>query len=406
VTAPAAFSFNGFDMSLINSPEALADVVESARRADAVAIDTEFVWERTYYPRLGLVQVGLGPEEVYLLDAPALDLSPLGAVLADASVTKIVHDAVQDLTILRRATGADPRNVFDTQLAAGFIGLGASISLQNLLGELAGVRLDKGATRSDWLQRPLTKAQLSYAADDVRYMVAAYREMQARLAARGREAWAAEEMAHLNDAERFQEDDPRERYRSVRGRGRKGFSGRDYAVLRELAAWREEVARNQDRPRGHILDDSLLIEIALRKPTTEEKLRGLRGISDRDVARHGEALLAAVQAGVDAPRESWPERNGRPNEDVTQTPRLDLVQAFIRGRGEREGVDPVLVANRADVERLVALPPDRLREHPVLHGWRREFIGADLEDLLTGRAALSIDQDGLPAIVRIPETTA
>jgi ribonuclease D len=384
---------------MITEAGPLRALVARARQAPAVALDTEFVWERTFYPRLGVVQLGLGRDDVHLLDGAALDLSPLGELLADPAVTKVLHDAGQDLTILRRASGADPVNVFDTQLAAGFVGLGASVSLQALFEGLLGVRLAKGATRSDWLRRPLSAEQTAYAEDDVRYLLDAYAALRERLAARGRTAWAEEEMRAYDDPRQYEDGDPRERYLAVRGKGKRGFGGREYAVLRELAAWREEEARKRDRPRGHVLSDDALVELAQRAPTSPERLRKIRALADRDAERYGDALLEAIQRGLETPKEDQPGRADRPDEDASQTPRLDLVQALIRGRAQRDDVDPALVANRTDVERLVAgggLDPDR---HPVLRGWRRDFIGEALEDLLAGRAGVALDEAGLPQFI-------
>lgn len=388
-------------MPLITSTRALGSLVERARRLDHVALDTEFVWERTYYPRLGLVQIGLTRDEVHLVDAPAVDLALLGELLADAAVTKIFHGAEQDLAILARQSRALPVNVFDTQLAAGFVGLSASASLQALVAHLTGTQLAKNATRSDWLLRPLSAAQIEYAREDVRYLPAVYEALRERLRARGRLAWAQAEMRHYERPERYVEEDPRLRYRATKGTAKRGFGGRDYAVLRELAAWREVEARRRDRPRGHILSDDALVAIASRKPVSAETLMGLRGVHGAAVERDADAIVAAVKRGLASPREDWPQRPARPLEDTTLQSRLDLMQAVIRGRAEREGIDQQLVATRQEVEALVRsddLDPDR---HALLQGWRRTFIGADLEALLRRRAAVALDERGLPVIVPI-----
>jgi ribonuclease D len=230
-------------MPLITSAGALQSLVDRARRVDHVALDTEFVWERTYYPRLGLIQLGFGRNEVHLVDAPAVDLKPLGELLADSAVIKILHDAEQDLAILSRHTGAEPANIFDTQLAAGFVGLTATISLQALVVALTGIQLTKGATRSDWLQRPLSGEQVEYAREDVRYLPAVYEALIRRLEERGRLEWALEEMQHYERLELYAEEDPRERYRATKGRAKRGFGGRDYAVLQELAATSYQTTR-------------------------------------------------------------------------------------------------------------------------------------------------------------------
>ncbi len=384
---------------MIDSPQELEALVARARQAEAVALDTEFVWERTYYPRLGVVQLGLGRDDSHLIDAAALDLAPLGVLLADESVVKVLHDAQQDLTILRRATGASATNVFDTQRAAGFVGLSASVSLQNLIEETDGRRLPKGATRTDWLRRPLSKEQTEYALDDVRYLLDAYHDLRRRAAELGRTAWLEEEMDRYDAADLYTEDDPREQYARVKGRAKRGFGGKDYAVLRELAAWREAEARERDRPRGHVVPDEALVELAQRKPKDEAKLRQMRKLSEAARKRHADALLDAVGRGLDTPRDAWPPKPNRPPEDPTLASRLDLALAFIRGRGLREGLDPALVGPRAEVERLaVHRDPDPAR-HPILQGWRREFVGNDLVALFAGEAAVALDGDGTPRLV-------
>ena len=212
---------------LIDTVAGLEDVVARARRLDAVALDTEFVWERTYYPGLGLVQVGLGGSDIALLDTTAIpDLSPLGGLLEDGGVQKVLHDAAQDLQILARATGSQPVNAFDTQRAAGLVGLPATLSLQDLVEWAAGVRLDKGETRSDWLRRPLTDSQLGYAAADVRHLLDARRKILAEAEARGRAAWVASEMGRYDERSLYDEADAVDAVDRVKGRGLGRMSGR------------------------------------------------------------------------------------------------------------------------------------------------------------------------------------
>jgi ribonuclease D len=386
---------------MIVDQQDLHDLVARARQAELVAVDTEFVWERTYYPRLGVVQIGLGPDDVHLLDAARLDLTPLGALLSDANVTKALHDAGQDLTILRRATGAAPRTIFDTQLAAGFVGIGASVSLQGLIESTVGVRLSKGATRTDWLRRPLSAEQRAYALDDVRYLPEVVATLRQRLAKMGRLPWAEQEMKQYDDPAQYEESVPEERYTAVRGKSKRGFGGREYSVLRELAAWREEEARRRDRPRGHILSDDALLELSQRRPDSLDRLSKMRNLNAREVERYGDAILAGIARGVAVPPEAHPPRADRREEEASLAPRIDLVQALIRGRGQREHLDPALVASRADVERLMADPSPSCDKHAVLCGWRREFIGEDLYALLRGDAAVALDDQGLPAFVRL-----
>jgi ribonuclease D len=385
--------------AMTDTPEALAALVERARCAEAVALDTEFVWERTYYPRLGVVQVGLGEDDVHLLDAAALDLAPLGAVLEDAAVVKVLHDAQQDLTILRRATGASPRNVFDTQRAAGFVGLTATISLQDLFAETVGVALPKGHTRSDWLRRPLSAEQAAYAEDDVRYLLAARRVLVERARERGRFDWVEEEMRRYDDAALYEERDTEDQGDRVKARGVGALSPVQRTVLRELAIWREGEARRRDLPRRRVLDDDALVATARQMPEKIEALR-LPGASEKVLRRHAEDLLAAVRRGRAVPPEGRPRRPERdPDEERLQAV-TSLLQAFVAGRCTREDIDPMLVATKADLRALATDGPEADPDtHEVLRGWRHMFIGADLLALLRGEAAVTLDEaEGWPRL--------
>ena len=378
---------------MIDTLDRLHDLIDRARDARRVALDTEFFWERTYYAQLGLVQVGLGRDEVFLIDTVALDdLSPLADLLEDPGVVKILHDAQQDLMILHRATGGAPKNIFDSRLAAGFVGLGATNSLQALIQEIVGVHLPKGESRSDWLRRPLRDKQLDYARDDVRYLPEAHDILWKRIDALDRTAWVHEEMAQYDDLDLYTDDDAYERFHKVKGRGKRGFSSRDYAVLREVTAWREETARRRDRPRGHVVKDNVLVSIAQRKPTAVDELSRVRGLSDNARRSYGEEIVAAVQRGLDVPKSERPERTRRRRLEDAELARLDLAQALIKGRSLSHDIDPGLIGNRKDVERLVADGPQAdPADHAMLRGWRGEFIGDALRDVLRGETAVTVD---------------
>ena len=380
---------------LIDTVDALARLVERARRQEAVALDTEFVWERSYYPALGVVQVGLGGDDVHLIDAATIpSLEPLADLLADASVEKVLHDAAQDLQILARAAGVTPVRAFDTQRAAGLVGLSASISLQDLVDWAVGVRLEKGETRTDWLQRPLTENQARYAEDDVRYLLDAYARLRDEAEARGRTAWVEAEMARYDAPDLYREADPTDAVDRVKARGIGKLSGRQQAVLRSVAAWREREARRLDRTRRMVLPDDALLRIAERMPRSTQDLQKLR-LTDRQLSRYAAGLLDAVDEGAEAEPERV-VRRGRPGpEDMMRAARLLIAQGFVAGRCEREGVDSVLVATKAQLADLVEAGPEAVAE--AFPGWRYEFIGRDLEALLRGDLAVRLDgPDGWP----------
>jgi ribonuclease D len=363
---------------VIDDGPGLASLVDEARRVGRVAVDTEMVWERTFYPALGVIQLGFARDGCHLLDAVALDgqLRLLGQLLADDTV-KILHDAVQDLTILRQATGLSPRNVFDTRVAAGFVGLACTVSLRDLLADLVGVELEKTETRTDWLQRPLADTQVGYAEDDVRYLVDAYEELVRRARERNVWDWMQEEMRGLDEASLYEERDPREEFRRVKGYGK--LRREELAVLRELAAWREQVARAIDRPRGRVASDKLLLFLSQRQPTRMEDLGEVRSLRRRDVEDHGEALVRAVNAGLQLDPAAWPNGPPRLHHDRALEMRCRAASARVKERAQARDIDPGLVATRADVRGLVREGPEKeAGSNRLAGGWRWTLVGEEV----------------------------
>ncbi len=364
--------------TMIETPRALEDLVGQLAQAPCVAVDTEFVWERTFYARLGLIQLGTEDGTCYLIDTVALsDLSPLGKILADPRIEKILHDAPQDLMILRRATGQVPRNIFDTRLAAGFAGLSSEISLQNLLATLLEIQLPKGHTRTDWMARPLSGEQLVYAADDVRYLPRAAALLRQTARTAGVEAWLNEELTLLDDPSLTEERSHMESYRRIRGAGR--LSGRNLAALRELAAWREQEAKTVDLPRQHVADDTELLAVASILPTRDSDFEKCRDLSRRTEQRYREPLLAAVRRILDLPESDWPVIPVSPDERKIGKERIQAAMESLRKTAEARRVDARLVGAKNDIlmllhEGAAALP----RQHRLLRGWRAELLGNSL----------------------------
>ena len=367
----------------IETPDALRRVVARARENECLALDTEFVWDRTYYARLGLVQIGLPDGTCFLVDPLAVaDLAPLGELLADARIAKILHDAPQDLMILRRATGASARNVFDTRLAAGFAGLASTLSLGNLLAELLGVHLAKAHTRADWIARPLAPEVLAYAADDVRYLPPAAALLRGRARAAGVEAWLDEELATLDASAPGGENVPGEAYLRIRAAA--SLPPRNLAVLRELAAWREQAARDADRPRRWLVEDGELVSIATELPRGPDELGRCRGLAPQAVRQHGADLLAAVQRGLSLPDPELPPPVFQPSRAPAFRRAVDAALADILARAAARHIDPALVCSRNELARLLqAGPAARPEDHPLLRGWRAELMG----DAWTARPA-------------------
>jgi ribonuclease D len=379
---------------MIESIDELSAVCREAEDAGLVGLDTEFVWERTYYPQLGVVQLSIDQDRCFLVDTVALNaFEPLGTLLGNGQVVKILHDAPQDLTILKRLTGVSPRNIFDTRVAAGFVGYRASLSLQDLTKYLLNLSLEKTETRTDWLKRPLSDKQVNYALDDVRWLPAIREKTLERANRDGRFAWMQQELSELDDPATYEVRDPDTQYVRVKGAGR--VSDQDLGTLQAVTAWREREAEHLDLPRRHVVGDDVLVALAKGRPTTLSKLRQIRSIPPPAIDRHGQALIEAVVEGNDRqPKPLSKPGQSSPKDDV----RVEFGLAFVRGRAIDEGVDPALIGSRNDVRDAV-LNGESGESARLMGGWRREFVGDDLQKVLQGEYALRIGgKHGLPRV--------
>ncbi|MBT4512889.1 MAG: ribonuclease D, partial [Chloroflexi bacterium] len=327
---------------MIRTSNELSLLIDRAKKAACVAIDTEFVWEQTYYPSLGIVQMGIPDEEPHIIDIPAIeDVSPLGEIISDPNIVKILHDAQQDLTILRRTTGSLPKNIFDTRCAAGFVGLSSSISLSALLHEGININLSKTETRTDWLQRPLTEKQISYAMDDVRYLPELYNVLLSKARELDRDSWLAEELAQYDNPHLYQDNDPQEQFRRVKGSGR--MESMKMAILRELAAWREEEARRRNCPRLWILPDEVLLSLVKQKPSSTTNVSSLKELSEKNRQRYGKMILQAIEKGIATPQNERPKLQEHQKDPESLGPRVDLALAYMKGKSMNAGIDPALL---------------------------------------------------------------
>lgn len=386
--------------SLVTTVDGLNHAVEEGRRGGVIGLDTEFVWERTYYPRLGLIQLSTAAGRCYLIDTVELtELSPLGALLSDPDIVKVLHDAPQDLTILKRATGGVPVNVFDTRVAAGFCGYRASLSLQDLLRELLEVKLEKSETRTDWVKRPLSQRQVDYAIDDVRYLIELRERILERAAQLGRSAWLAEELALLDRADLYDERHPDDQYLRVKGMGR--VPSRDLGALQAVTAWRECEARRTDVPRRHVMQDEALLRLARMRPRRKDALSSIRGLPPGFVDGHGDTVVDVLKEGDQASlsKESR-SKPPSPEEEV----RTEFALAYVRGKALKEGIDPALVGSRNEVREVVQ---NEGTAPGLLSGWRGAFVGNELLCVLRGERSLRLDADtGLPFVVEASHSGA
>ncbi len=372
--------------ALITDTAELAALCTRLRRLRFVTVDTEFMRERTYWPELCAVQLA-GETEVAVVDAlaPGLDLAPLGALLADTAVEKVFHAARQDIEIFVLRFGDVPRPLFDTQVAAMVAGFGDQVGYDSLVSALTGGHIDKAHRFSDWSARPLSPAQITYAAADVTHLRGVYERLRARLEKEGRLDWVAEEMAVLTDPATYRPD-PELMWERLRPRT---SNRRMLSVLRAITAWREREAQRSNIPRSRMLKDETLLELAATAPETPEQLARARGVT-RGFAegRIGASLLAAIAEARALPEEALPAvLNNR--DGLRPSPALvSLLKVLLAAKCEQHHVAPKLVASSEDIDRLAG---EEAPDVPVLHGWRYEVFGADALALKQGRIALGVE---------------
>lgn len=371
----------------VRDDEGLRSLVETMRGADVLAVDTEFMRERTYFARLCLIQVATDDVAAIVDPFVVKDLEPLFALFRDPAMTKVFHAGSQDLEILVRIMGEAPAPVFDTQVAATLAGLPAQVGYQALIKSLVGVELGKAHTFTDWARRPLSEDQIRYALDDVVYMPKAYRVLYERLSTAGRLAWLAEDFERMADPATY-EIRPEEQYRRVKRAS--SLDRRSLAVLREVAAWREREAQQRDVPKRWLVSDESLVELARRAPLTLEALAGVRGLNEQVARRSGEAIIGGVRRGKAVPDDELPRFEKRKRLDGELDELADAMSAIVRVRAKQHGVAPTLFATRDDLERFAG---GEREASPLSSGWRHALVGADLEALLDGRIGLSV-RDG------------
>lgn len=351
-----------------------------------VTVDTEFMRERTYWPELCVVQLG-GSQEVAVVDAQAagIDLAALGALLAREQVMKVFHAARQDIEIFVLRFGKVPRPLFDTQVAAMVAGFGDQVGYDSLVSSLTGGTIDKAHRFSDWSARPLSAAQIAYAAADVTWLRPVYEKLRARLEHEGRLEWVAEELATLADANTYRPD-PETMWERLRPR----TSNRRYlGMLKALAAWREREAQRINIPRQRLLKDETLLEIAAMMPDGPAALLRARGVSKGFAeGRSGASLLAAVKAAKEVPDDALPEAARARDGPRPSAALVSLLKVLLAAKCEEHHVAPRLVASSEDIDSLAA---DGEADVPALHGWRRTVFGEDALALRAGRVALGVE---------------
>ncbi len=374
-------------MTLITDSAGLAAFTRELEGAPYITVDTEFMRDNTFWPRLCLVQVA-GPERAVAIDtlAPGMDLDPLIRIFRDPATVKVFHAARQDIEIFYHLSGAIPAPLFDTQVAAMVCGFGDSVSYETLVSRLAGGKIDKSSRFTDWSLRPLTEKQIRYALDDVTHLRRIYEKLRRRLEKSGRSSWLEEEMATLTSPDTYRLD-PRQAWTRLKTRS---SNPRYLAVLREVAAWREREAQERDVPRNRILRDEAIYEIAAHRPRTPAELARTRGLS-RKIAEgpRGREILEAVRRGEAVPESECPTPPPKAELPPGLGPVVGALKVVLQMKAEAHQVAPRLIASVADLERIAA--EGKKAPVPALRGWRRELFGEDALALRAGRLAITVE---------------
>ena len=375
--------------TLVTDDAQLAELIDHLASVGRFAYDSEFIGELTYVPKLCLIQVA-SAERIALVDPLAdLDLRPFWKLIADPAVEKIVHAGQQDLEPIVRELDVAPANVFDTQIAAGFIGLPYPLSLSKLIHETTGVKIGKGLTFTHWDQRPLSAMQLRYAADDVRYLVLAREQITQRLEVLGHTRWAIEECAAQCDPKLYKFD-PESQYLRVRGSG--SLPPRNLAVLRELTVWRDGAAREANVPPRAFLKDEIMIDLSRNPVRSVDKLERVRGLPRPIESEFGPEIVAVTARAMSRPDNELPAPK-----DNEQTPlekfRTDSLWAVTQSLCAGQSIDVAVATNRQDINDFyqhLTHPQADAPPHRLLTGWRREALGGTLADLVKGRGTIEL----------------
>ncbi len=367
----------------IKTQQDLQALCKDLQASPWLALDTEFIREKTYYPQLCLVQIG-GPDSLACIDTLTVkDLSPFFELIGNPSSVKVFHAAGQDLEIFYHLNASLPQPVFDTQLAAAFLGHGEQIGYANLVKELLNVQLDKTHTRTDWSRRPLSAGQIEYALDDVRYLREIYLKLRQNLETAGRLSWVEEDSKFLVQPERYRPD-PNGAWERIKSMNK--LRGVKLNVLKHLAAWREHEAIAQNKPKRWILSDDQLLSIAQQLPKTREQFAQLRDFAANLVERYSAKLLALIEQAQQEPKNLWPElEDHRRKPSMQQEATADMVNAVLRIKAAEHSISPQLLATRDHIHQLLSGE----RDIPLLQGWRLQLAGQAVLDVMQGKLGLA-----------------
>jgi ribonuclease D len=369
----------------VNDESTLKDLCQLLAESDVVAMDTEFMRERTYYAQLCLIQLATD-QFIACVDPLALDdLTPLLDLLYDPARLKILHAARQDLEIFFDLKGDLPKPIYDTQIAATLLGHGDQLGYANLVKAMMSVNVDKEHARTDWSKRPLDEAQVVYAENDVRYLIPMYRQQMQKLTELGRESWLQTDFENLTDISLYA---PHRENLWKRIKGTRILKRNQLAVIQQLAIWREEKAQYQNCPRKWVIPDDVMIELARRLPSSLDAMERLRGWKS-SMNKYADDLLQQIRDARQVPESRWPSHDSGVTLTVQQEALVDFLMGIVRLKAIENGVTPAVLATRKDLERIVLNQEDVA----VVKGWRFELVGNDLQKFLQGSKTIHIHRD-------------
>ncbi|GAA0419286.1 ribonuclease D [Cocleimonas flava] len=368
---------------LIETTEQLQNFVNKISNASWVAIDTEFLREKTYYAKLCLVQVEAEGLRACIDPLSIDDISSFSSILHNPNIVKVLHAAHQDLEILLQLTGKVPAPIFDTQVAASVLGIGDQMGYARLVEDMLGVSLAKTQSRTDWSKRPLKPAQLEYAIDDVRYLAQIYPKMIDKLKEQDRLSWLDKDFTRATDPEVYASN-ARERWKKVRGN--QVLKRPQLAILRELAAWREDKAEKSDRPRKWIVSDDILLDLSRQQPSNLTEIGEIRGINaDRSSNTH-QIWLDLIKKGQNTPEEEWPELPRSKKPSPNQNALIDLLMIVVQIQAKKHNITAAVIATRKQLATLVQSGESRLSDD-----WRGELVNEQIHKVMSGEMTIGVE---------------
>ena len=369
----------------IDKPEQLIDLCNRIEQAPWIALDTEFLREKTYYPVFCLLQIAT-PDWVVCVDPIAIkDLSELFDVINNPEITKVLHSCRQDLEIFYQITGKVTAPVFDTQIAAPLLGFQENPGYAMLVSNFLNVNLSKAHTRTDWSVRPLSEAQVQYAADDVIYLCKIYQMMCKQLEELGRLDWLKKDFELLQNTELYQVS-PVNAWMKMKGRNK--LTGKQLSIVQVLTEWREKTAQSENRPKNWLFRDDLLLELAKLQPITIAELENIRSVNERSVKRYGKVICQLIEKAKNSSPIPITDKSKPVKKTATQEAVLDVLTAVVRMRADENSLNPMILASRKDLEKLLFDAVDS----PILTGWRFSMVGKELQGLLEGQYSLTLKQ--------------